>query len=270
MVDATFSTRPNLRIRADVTLQSQNQPGNFSTFLVQLYLVETAQQSSFSAIAGDNGWAMNVNGVGYGGNFTFDARPAGLQAWTLLYTTINIYHYADGTLPTLTWSASASSAVLGGAGIGATGFSAPRIPKVASAPTLNSLSTAGLPAGQVQTNFSGSVDHGGSAVSSYLIQWAWDAGFTTGVGSMNTVYGNQIVTGLTAGKIHFFRVLAVNGVGNSAWSAALSIRVGIGGKKWDGSVESSFATAVRWDGTVEVPLSIAVRWDGTAEVPIAG
>ena len=65
-------------------------------------------------------------------------------------------------------------------------------------------------------NFGGSPDHAGSAVYNYVIQWAWDAGFTTGVGALNTVHGNQVVTGLALGKIHLFRVLAQNGVGNSA------------------------------------------------------
>jgi hypothetical protein len=268
MADATFSTRPNLRIRANVYLESQNQAGNYSTFRVQLSVVETAQQSSFSQIAGDNSWSMSVNGTGWSGNFTFDARPAGLQSWLVLNTTYNVGHDAAGNLGAIGYAASASSAVLGSAGTAIEYAYAGRIAKVPSAPVLYGVSTDGLPTGQVRMNFAGSTDNGGSSITQYLVQWSWDAGFKTGLGQIGTGNGQAVLSNYEPGKTYYFRVLAQNGVGNSAWSGTASVRVGIGGKRWTGTGEVVFTQAMRWDGTKEVPLSVAVRWDGTKEVNV--
>jgi hypothetical protein len=221
MADATFSTRPNLRLRTSVYLEAQSQAGNYSVFRVQLYLVETAQQSSYSAIAGDNSWSMSVNGTGYGGNFTYDARPSGLQSWLLLNTTYTIGHDSAGNLGAIGYAASASSVTLGGSNTPIEYAYAGRIAKPPGVPPLYS-ATATNSSGAIQMNFAAPADNGGAGISEYILQWAWDAGFTSNLAQMSTGNGGQIVSGLEVGRRYYFRVLARNGIGDSGWSGTVS------------------------------------------------
>jgi len=222
MPDGQFSTRPNLRIQTNVYPETANAGGNYTTFRVILYLTETAQQSSYSATAGDNSWSMSVNGVNWGGNFTYDSRPAGLQQWVLLNTTVNFGHDAAGNLGAIGYAASASSATLGSASTPIGYAYAGRIAKVPSAPPLYGVNPTNS-VGTVQMNFAGSADDGGSGITNYYIQWATDASFTQNVGAANTGNGQQILSGYTPGTTYYFRVLAQNGVGNSGWSGTASV-----------------------------------------------
>jgi hypothetical protein len=222
MADATFSTRPNLRLRTSVYAEAQSQEGNYTVYRVQLYLVETAQQSSFSATPSDNSWSMSVNGVNYGGNFTYDARPSGNQSWLLLNTTVNFGHDAAGYIGGVGYAASASSATLGGANTPVEYAYAARIPKPPAPPSMYA-ATATNSVGVIQSNFSGDGDSGGSAIIDYVLQWSWDAAFTVNVAQMATTNGAQQISGLEVGRTYYLRVLARNAIGNSNWSSTASV-----------------------------------------------
>jgi hypothetical protein len=134
--ESTFSRRSGFTLRASVSLLTQNIAANTSTVSVAFLILETSAQTSFSGFPADNSWAMNVDGTAYSGNYTFDARPAGLQSWLQLSTTLVVPHNADGT-KTFNTTASSSSGVLGSASIGTQAFVLPRIPrgpKVETAP----------------------------------------------------------------------------------------------------------------------------------------
>jgi hypothetical protein len=70
-------------------------------------------------------------------------------------------------------------------------------------------------------------DNGGSAVTGYRIQRALDAGFTTGVATIDAATTTQLVTGLTPGQSYYWRVVARNyasdtaGILGGTWSATV-------------------------------------------------
>jgi hypothetical protein len=141
------------------------------------------------------------------------------------------------------------------------------------APAALAVPTLSTGPGQLIVDFSGSPDDGGSGVTGYTIHYTTDPTFSTGITVVTTTSGHNVIA-VTPGQVYYVRVACSNAVTAaagtlSAWSPAASIRVGIGGKRWSGTAEVPFTTAVRWDGTTEVPITIAMRWDGTAEVPIA-
>jgi hypothetical protein len=126
--------------------------------------------------------------------------------------------------------------------------------------------------GQLIIDFAGPADNGDSAIIDYVIQYTTDATFATGVTTATTTSGHNVYS-VTPGQLYYARIYSRNAVTNAAgaWSAVSgtgSARVGIGGKRWDGTAEQPFTTAVRWDGSAEVPITTAVRWDGSAEVPL--
>jgi hypothetical protein len=85
---------------------------------------------------------------------------------------------------------------------------------VPSAPESISL-TAG--SSQVGVSWTPPADDGGTAITSYTLQRATNAGFTTGVVNTTGLTGlSTTVTGLTNGTPYFFRVYAVNAVGTAA------------------------------------------------------
>lgn len=81
--------------------------------------------------------------------------------------------------------------------------------------------------GQLNMNFGGPSDNGGSGILNYRVQYATNSAFTTGVGNITTASGSQPVTGLTPGTTYWFRVAANNGVTNAIgvqgpWTGAVS------------------------------------------------
>ena len=125
--------------------------------------------------------------------------------------------------------------------------------------------------GQLVVDFAGPADDGGAGLIDFVVQYGTDPSFastkTTTTGTGHNVYS------VTPGRVYYARIFSRNAVTNAAgaWSAPSgtgSARVGIGGKRWDGSAEQPFTTAMRWDGAAEVPITTAVRWDGAQEVAI--
>jgi hypothetical protein len=80
--------------------------------------------------------------------------------------------------------------------------------------------------GQVSVSWTSPADFGGTGITSYTLQRATNAGFTTGVVTTTGLTGlSTTVTGLTNGTAYYFRVYAVNAVGTaagtgSAWRTA--------------------------------------------------
>lgn len=81
---------------------------------------------------------------------------------------------------------------------------------------------------QASVSWTAPADDGGTPITSYTLQRATNAGFTTGVVTTTGLTGlNTTVTGLTNGTPYYFRVYAVNAVGTaastgSAWRTAAS------------------------------------------------
>lgn len=76
-----------------------------------------------------------------------------------------------------------------------------------------------LTAGQAQVtvNWTAPSSDGGTPITSYTLQRATDAGFTTGVVTTTGLTGlTTTVTGLTNGTPYYFRIYAVNAVGTAA------------------------------------------------------
>jgi hypothetical protein len=65
--------------------------------------------------------------------------------------------------------------------------------------------------------------------SGFTVQRATDAAFTKSLstktvpGAATGATGSYLATGLTAGKVYYFRVAASNAVGTSAYSTAVTI-----------------------------------------------
>lgn len=125
----------------------------------------------------------------------------------------------------------------------------------------------------VYFNLAGAADHGGTAVSGYYLQWAWDAGFTQGVGSRISGPSVFSLEGMEPGRKYFYRVCARNyisdwaGMAGGEWSAthnATQPSPAKFGKIFNGT---SFVDnqAKVWNGTSFVDPVLKV-WNGTAFV----
>lgn len=94
---------------------------------------------------------------------------------------------------------------------------------VAGAPTAL---VATAVAGAVGLTWSAPASDGGSAITSYTLDYATDAGFTTGLVSLTGLPPTpreKTVVGLTPGATYYYRVKAVNALGASAASTTASV-----------------------------------------------
>jgi hypothetical protein len=138
----------------------------------------------------------------------------------------------------------------------------------AGIPTPPAAITTTRQARNVTVNISPSASNGGSAITTYRVQYSTDGGSTWSTAQdMNGL--TYTYTNLTAGLTYLFRSFAVNSVGSSAFATSAGVFVPAGGRRWDGSGWTSTATAKRWDGTAWVDLSTAKRWDGTAWIDLS-
>ena len=262
MVDfrqATGTASAQLLLRVEIT---QNAALNQSTYHSQLYL-ENVPSATF---IGSAGCRITINGAA--NNHTYSWASGG--GTRLIFDIFNTYtHDADGYL-TIPVSAHIDATGTGGIGgptdIGTQNVAAPRISKAPKAPSTPVL-TSSNPT-QISVDWNAPADDGGSAITGYRVQVDDNSGFTSPATYSTGTTTAYTATGQTPGKKYWVRVAAVNAVGVGSYSAASTITIGIGGKRWDGSAEKAFTVAMRWDGTKEVPITVAKRWNGTAEVDI--
>lgn len=228
----------------DVALVGQNQAGNYSTLNIHIY-----------AIA-DGGWSGFASGIGwssYGnsGAFSFDGSSAEIANYN-----VNVGHdgngYCNFTIPAHVNDTGTQT--FGGPLDWSQSGSLPRIPKVPSAPRNLAVSVKGLSA---TVTFAGPADNGGSAVSSYTIQYSKDGGGWTG--NASNVSGTYTYANLTPGT-YTFRVYANNGVGSGPAAQTQPVKVFGGGKVRVGGVWKDGIARVRvggvWkDGIVRVRVN---------------
>ena len=113
----------------------------------------------------------------------------------------------------------------------------PSVPSTPSAP-----SVAAIP-GQATASWSAPAN-GGSAITGYDLQYDTDSSFGSPT-TLAVTSSPKVISGLLPG-VYYFRVRAKNAVGASAYSASSpATRVGIGGKRFNGSSAVPFTTAKR-------------------------
>jgi hypothetical protein len=178
--------------------------------------------------AADAGWSGNANGIGYSGtglpggagSFSFNGTTAEIGNWTF-----NVGHNSAGN-----YSATfvghvndTGTSTYGGPVDLSQGVSAPRIPKVPSAPGIKVAVSGDL----ATITITPSSDNGGSAITSYVVQYSLNGGaytVTTGGTSLTRLY-----SALAPGS-YVFRCYAVNAIGNSPVTTAAAVTVVGGGK----------------------------------------
>jgi len=162
---------------------------------------------------GTTRWS-NANPYNYSG--TFSERDLNLASGSFTVTHSSTGYKTVSISASITgWQNKVSSL--------STSLTLPRIPKVPSSPGTPS---AGTPsATSVPLSWTAPTDDGGASITSYTVQHATDAGFTTGTGTTSFTGLSGTVTGLTAGQTYWFRVRAVNSRGDGAWSSSTSVAV---------------------------------------------
>lgn len=224
MADFYSGTSNGARLHLVVNVASQNIAGNYSTISVQLYLERVSGTGRWSGYT-DNSWSVNCAGQGANGGGSYDLRPTGSQL--LINQSFNVGHASNGTL-TFTTSGAFHDPRGNIGDLSVSGnVTAPTIPRAPSAPTLVSL-TSVTPLG-FAANFNPPSSQGGSAISSYTLQVATNAAFTTGVqnftGSSSPIAANS----LTPSTMYYARVRATNSQGNSPWSNVISVNTSASG-----------------------------------------
>jgi len=92
------------------------------------------------------------------------------------------------------------------------------VPSAAQSPAV----TPGSAAGSANLSWAAPASNGDSAITGYDIDWATNAGFTTGTGTKSVgAVTSDTVTGLTPGLTYFFRVKAKNSVSTAAGTTAV-------------------------------------------------
>lgn len=165
------------------------------------------------SINGSTRWS-NANPYNYTG--TFGSRDMDLASGSYTVTHNSSGYKSVNVSASITpWQNPASSF--------STTLTLPRIPKTASAPGTPNPGTPS--ATSVPLSWSAPSDNGGSTITSYTVQYATNSGFTTGTGTQSFSGTSGTVTGLTAGQTYYFRVRAINGQGDGAWSGTRSVAV---------------------------------------------
>lgn len=134
---------------------------------------------------------------------------------------------------------------------------------IPSAPTSINLSRN---ARDVLVNFGGASSNG-STIINYMVKYSTNGG-STWAGELTAYAGSVTFTNLTAGLTYTFAAYAYNAIGVGA-SLNAAVFVPAGGKRYDGSVWTSTATAKRYDGSAWQSLTTAKRYNGTAWVDLS-
>lgn len=133
-------------------------------------------------------------------------------------------------------------------------FDLPRIPKAPSTPAAPNLSVDG---NSITVSWNPPSDDGGTAVTSYTVERASDAGFTTGVVATSGIVGTStVLSNLSWGAPYYVRVKATNGVGTSGVSAATNTTTGITVPNAPSQPAVSGITPIRADVAYAAPTFI--------------
>jgi hypothetical protein len=255
-----YSGNNGMRVGLDISWSSVVHASTTATATVEIW---TENQYTYS----DNQTLNISSNLGSDLNYTNNDGGAPQLRTTRTYT----YTYGStsyGTSPgTVTFTASVSGAYNGSEPSESVVSTIPARPAtVPDAPVLTATVPA-APTGVSQINLSWTTpDNQGSALDAYVLQVSTSSSttgfanlFTDSTVPLSTSYNH---TGLPANTQHWYRVLASNGVGNSAYS---TVRTGttLGGiaRVWNGSSFVS-ATAKVWNGTTWVEGQARV-WNGT-------
>jgi len=248
--DGAFSNRPNQVLHLDVSI-AETPDGSTANWA--LYLVRRSGTGSFSG-SPSGAWSVNI-----GGNITSGPVPAyNLQGGnTVVGIASGAFAVPNGVV--LGSSAIANGvATLGNASLetaDAVGPGQPGLPALTSNVPTRINASWGVPA------------NGGADITSYRVIY----GGTPSLGDASYFdTGNSAasvaINGLIPGRTYYVAVHAQNALGFGARSAVASIRVGIGGRIWDGTQERPLVTAKVWDGTQERDLAVAGIWSGSQEL----
>ena len=239
---------------------SENYAGNYSNVHAELSL-RGVNSSTF--ISSGRGCSIYINGTWYGSSFTW-ASGGGSRVIMVIDTTIG--HDANGYL---SFEVAGRIEATGTSGIGGatqipTGVqSTPRIPKPPLAPGTPSL-TSSDPT-KISLSWA-APDNMGAGISNYRIYYGTNADLS-GAASVDT--GNAgtsyTLSGLSPGRTYYVALYAQNSMGFGNRSGIASIKIGIGGRIWDGTAERPLVTAKVWDGTAERDIAVGNLWDGTTE-----
>lgn len=220
---AGFSGSGSYQLHLVVNQASQNQGGNYSTDNWALYVEKTAGSGFWTSSSGNTG--------GISGDISGSANgwaPYDFTGYTQKLIgsgSGNVAHNADGTKTASGgFSANDSAGDNFGSSSGSWSLAQTRIPKAPlGTTTLSSLTVKS--ATELELAFSFAGDNGGSAITGYRIQYALDAGFTTGVGTKDVGTSSPVtLNGLTPGTLYYVRIAAKNAIGVGAYSSAKNAR----------------------------------------------
>lgn len=137
------------------------------------------------------------------------------------------------------------------------------VPAQMSAPSLTVISAT-----EISVDRAAAPDDGGSAITSYDLQWQEDGGSWTLVTGISDP---QSITGLTASTLYYVQTRAVNAVGAGAWSASASdtTQAGAGALFEDDFTSQTLGTNLTDDAdwnTVSGDLSVTIQDDGGTRI----
>lgn len=224
------------------------------------------------APAGASGWnyyVLNVGGVNYGIGAVV-VNHTTTTAYVRMYNSTGtataqrdnsagsldsfIKEYNQGTgANTYTWTPAALAGNY-------TWVTVPTAPAIGT-PTVNKQA--------VTVTYTNSVGDGGTAITSYQMQYSSDNGTTWSTAV--TVTGGTNTFNLSDRTTYKFRVYAVNGVGNGAASVSTAVTTdpAVRGRVYVSGAWRDLTVGYRYNGTAWVPLTVFRKYNGTAWVDLS-
>jgi hypothetical protein len=213
-------------------------------------------------ISGNGTAAIDYRGVVTGGNYLFSSSGGTFRF--MIIVNAGSINFGRNTANGLTTRNNNNGTTWGGGITGAFNWStAPAAPTMIAA-------TPG-PGGQMTVTFSGSGDTGGQPITGWVLQYATNAAFTTGV--VTVASSGTSVLSLTPGVQYWFRAAGRNVVTDNlgagvygGWAAAITAKTLAGGSIYDSGAWVP-ANGQIYDAGAWVP-STGQIYDAGAWVPI--